>query len=97
MPTYVDIILCNECKNKAVDMTKIITQIRDGERITLARHKIDDAEINNRLRKWFNLKVPATAMREQIKKQVEKQEKRAEKLKRVKKFIDKTIDRVFGG
>src|SRR3990167_10656972 len=40
--TYVDIILCNECKNKAVDMTKIIKQIRDGERIVLARHKVSD-------------------------------------------------------
>ena len=95
--TYVDIILCNECKNKAVDMTKIIKQIRDGERIVLARHKVSDAEINNRLNKWYNLKVPTQAMKEQIKRKVEWQEKKMDKVKRFKKFIDKTIDRVFGG
>ena len=97
MPTYVDIILCNECKNKSVDMLKIVKQIRDGERLVLGRHKISDTEINDRLNKWYNLKVPTQAMKEQIKRQVERQEKKTEKLMKVKKFIDKTIDRVFGG
>ncbi len=54
-PTYVDLMICNECVKTALNIPFLIEQIKDGIRVTMKSEKRTDEEINKILDEQYNL------------------------------------------
>lgn len=55
MPTYIQAIVCHECKNKELDIANIINQIRERAEISMMEKDKTDTEIADKMKRFYNL------------------------------------------
>lgn len=91
-PTYVEIVVCNECFNKPLPSPSVLAQtIKDSERAVMKRHDMPADKINKAINKHFNL-VEITDV--YFLKSVESQVKKQEMIKKIRNVVKDGTDKI---
>lgn len=81
--TYIQAMVCNECKDKALNVVNIVGQVQRATRTTLTENKISGKEIEAVINKYYTLtEIKDVQLLEECKNNLHKQEKKAKEIRR---------------